>query len=304
MITWLVGDNSFEVREALDAIVASFDGMPERIDGTTLTLAELPDLLMGISLFSLERLVIITDLSQNTALWEKLPEWLPRISDTIHVIFIDEQPDKRRASYKALKEAADLREFPAWTERDGAKAERWVADRAKTDGLVIDSRCVRALVERVGPNQWQLSHALERLSLVDHITVEVIEEIIPANPTESVFQLFEAALEGRPAVVAERFRTLLLHEDPYAVFALLGSQVVSLAAIAHAEASDSPAKDFGIHPFVISKLGSFTKKLGKAKVVAIVKECAQTDADLKRSKAEPDLLVERFLVKVASLVAA
>jgi len=59
MITWLIGENSFEVREALKSIESKFDGSPERIDGTELTLAQLPDLLMGMSLFATERLVVI-----------------------------------------------------------------------------------------------------------------------------------------------------------------------------------------------------------------------------------------------------
>ena len=47
MITWLVGENSFEVREALQLIEADFLGTSEHIDGTSLGLADLPVLLMG-----------------------------------------------------------------------------------------------------------------------------------------------------------------------------------------------------------------------------------------------------------------
>lgn len=299
MITWLVGENSFEIREAVKAIEASFKGRAERIDGAELSLASLPDLLMGVSLFSSERLVIISDISQNSSLWEKLPDWLGRVSDDIHIVFIDTKPDKRTTSYKALKAVAELREFPAWTDRDVLKAEQWVEARVKSLGVSIDKRAVRHLIRRVGVDQWQLAHALDMLSLLDAVNEESINSVVPVNLQENVFQLFETALEGKSQQVADMVKILALQEDPYALFALLTSQALTLAAVTYADDDASPAKDFAIHPFVATKLTRHGKRLGKQKVGLIVEAFARTDADMKRSKAEPWLLIERLLIEIA-----
>ncbi len=299
MITWLVGENSFEVREALKAIEAAFDGVAERVDGTELTLAGLPDLLMGVSLFATERLVVITDISQNSTLWEKLPDWLPRVNDAIHLVFIDTKPDKRTTSYKALKAAAELREFAAWTDKDTAKAEQWVSARAATLGVKLDRNATQHLVRRVGPDQWQLANALDTLSLLDTVTVEAIDAIVPPNLSENIFQLFETALEGKSQQVAEMLDTLSIQEDPYALFALLTSQALSLSTVTFADDTANPSKDFAIHPFVASKLTRHGKRLGKARVGQIIEAFAKTDADMKRSKAEPWLLIERVLLEIA-----
>jgi DNA polymerase III delta subunit len=300
MITWLVGENTFEIREAVKAIEASFDGQSERIDGTELTLNGLPDLLMGISLFASERLVIISDISQNSSLWEKLPDWLARINDAIHIVFIDMKPDKRTTSYKALKAVADLREFPAWTERDAQKAEHWVLARAEAEGIKMDKRAARYLTARVGLDQWQLARAIDTLALLDEITADAIDSIIPPNLHENIFQLFETALEGRPVEVAERLKTLEMQEDPYAFFALLSSQALTLAAVTYADTSANPAKDFAIHPFVASKMVRHAKQLGKNRVGQIVEAFSKTDADMKRSKAEPWVLIERLLFEISN----
>ena len=299
MITWLVGDNSFEIREAVKALEASFSGTAERFDGSELSLSQLPDILMGISLFASERLVIIQDISTNSTLWEKLPDWLPRINDGIHVVFIDTKPDKRTTSYKALKAAANLQEFPVWSERDFAKAEQWVSARAEAEGLKLDRRLTVQLMQRVGLDQWQLTHAITTLSLLDTVNEQAINDIIPPNPTENIFQLFETALEGKTQEVAKMLDTLSLQEDPYALFALLTSQALTLAAVTYADESANPAKDFGVHPFVASKLTRHGKRLGKARVGQIVELFAKTDADMKRSKAEPWLLIERTLLETA-----
>lgn len=300
MITWLVGENSFEIREAVKALEADFQGTSERFDGADLSLAQLPDILMGVSLFAPERLVIIQDISTNSSLWEKLPEWLPRINDDIHVVFVDTKPDKRTTSYKALKAAANLQEFPAWTDRDYAKAEAWVVHRAAALGLTLDRKLAAHIVQRVGMDQWQLANAVTTLSLLDAVSVEAINEVIPPNPTENIFQLFETALEGKREQVAAMIATLALQEDPYALFALLSSQALTLAAVTYAEDDANPAKDFAIHPFVAGKLVRHGKKLGKAKVGKILEAFAKTDADMKRSKGEPWLLIERTLLEISS----
>lgn len=299
MITLLTGDNSFEVREALNAIVADFDGRAEKVDGSQLELRQLPDLLMGGTLFAEKRLVIISDLSSNSSLWQKLPDWLARVSDDVHLVLVDEKPDKRTTSYKALKEAAKVQEYPAWGDRDQSKAEQWLDERAKSQGLKLDRNIVRHVVNRVGPNQWLLANALETLSLLDEITPEAINNTILANESENIFELFETALNGNREALRDTLRTLELQEDPYATFALLSSQAFSLAAVTYADDSQNPSKDFAIHPFVASKLTKYAKRLGKPGVSRIVKQFAQTDADMKISKAEPWLLIERLLFDLA-----
>lgn len=301
MITWLVGENSFEIHEALAALTDAFSGTAERVDGATLKLADLPDLLMGLSLFASDRLVIIDAITTNSTLWEKLPDWLPRINETIHVVFVDTKPDKRTTSYKALKAVAELKEFPLWGERDFTKAQQWVSARAKQQGVALDTRSAARLVERVGLDQWQLAQALDILSLLDEISLDVIDETIPANPAENIFQLFETALEGNAKNLSAQLATLELQEDPYALFALLTSQALTLAAMAFANDGAEPTKDFAIHPFVASKMSRHAKRLGKQKTAQIVELFAQTDADIKRSKAEPWILIERLLLKITTI---
>ncbi len=298
MITLLTGENDFEVREALKQIVASFNGTAERFDGSDLTLAQLPDILMGVSLFASERLVIIDTISANSSLWEKLPDWLPRIADGIHVVLIEPKPDKRTTGYKTLKAAADVKEFAAWTDRDQSKAEQWLTQRAVQHAVKLDARQVRYIVQRVGVNQWQLASALELLSLLDTITPEQIDAIIPASLSENVFQLFEVALQGNTRQVSRMIEVLSLQEDAYALFALLSSQALTLAAVTFKEEGRDPVKDFAIHPFVASKLSSHGAKLGGAKVARIVELFAKADADLKRSRGEPWVVLEKLLLTI------
>lgn len=301
MITLLIGENSFEIEQALTEISANFDGKVEKNNGADLQISQLPDILMGVSLFATARTIVIRNLSENKAIWAVFGDWLKRISDDIHLILVEPKPDKRTMTFKALKAQAKIQEFQSWTDRDTAKAEKWAIGQARQLGFELDSKNAQFLVRRVGVDQWQLFHALEKLALVDNISVEVIKDVIEASPIENVFELFETALKGNSKELKRMIQILEQTEDVYRLSALLFTQAFQLAAVASATKSDNVAKDFGIHPYVVSKLESIAKRLSKNDISKIVKIFAEADEDMKLSRAEPWLLIERALFKVTSL---
>lgn len=302
MITVLTGENSFELTRALKQIVAAFSGDAEKYDGSDLDLSKLPDLLLGGTLFSSERLVVIKGLSENKQLWDVLPEWLEKADADIHVVLVEPKPDKRTKTFKELKKHADVREFSQWGDRDIMQAEKWAIDEAKKQDLALDKKLAQQLVDRVGLDQWQLFHAIEKLAVLDAVTGEIIEDHIEPNPTENVFNLFDAALRGDSKRVSEMIRTLQLGQDPYMTFGLLAGQAFQLAVLA---STDKPASEvasgIGAHPYALGKLAPHAKRLGKGGAKRVLKIFADTDISMKSTSHEPWLLIEHALVKTATL---
>lgn len=301
MITLLIGENSFEINRALARITANFDGLAEKVDGDSLELRRLPDLLMGVSLFSDKRLVIIRDLSANKLIWPELATWLARLSDDIHLVLVEPKPDKRTTTYKELKKMAEVHEFNQWELRDAAKAEAWLIAEAKQIGVKLDSASAKLIVRRIGVDQWQLYNALQKLASVDVIDQATIENVIDANPTENVFNLFEAALKGDRARIANMLTVIEQTEDPFRLLALLTSQAFQLAAVITAGPNDDIAKDFGIHPYALSRLRAGAGKLGRGGARKIINIFAVADDDMKLSRGDPWLLIERSLQQIAAI---
>jgi DNA polymerase III delta subunit len=154
-------------------------------------------------------------------------------------------------------------------------------------------------VERAGIDQWLLSQALEKLAVVDHISPEVIEELIEANPVENVFNLLETALRGDTHRIRTMISTLEVNEDPYRLFGLLSSQLATLSVTD--KASGDVAKEIGAHPFVLSKLAPHARQLGPAGARKLVGALAEADSGMKTSAGEPWLLIERALIKIARI---
>jgi DNA polymerase-3 subunit delta len=302
MITVLAGENSFEIRRALEAIESAFSGTAEHIDGSGLMLSQLPDLFMGATLFGGERLIIIKDLAANSQLWPLLPEWLDRITDTVHIVLVETKLDKRTKTYKDLKQIANMREFAEWTTRDAQAVEQWVKSEAEVRSITMNTASIRELVRRVGYDQWQLHYALEKLAVADAITPEYIQTVIDATPSENVFELFGAALAGNSQKTQTIFRTLALTEDAYKLTGLLSSQAYQLAVLAVADSpSTDVARAIGVHPYALSKLQPLATKHGRSGVRRIVAILTDADHTLKTTGADPWVVLEVALLRIAAL---
>lgn len=300
MIRFFIGENDFEVKRHLDEMMRLFGDDVERIDGRELEIEQLSDLLMGATLFQDKRLVIITQLSENKAVWHVLPEWLERLAADTTLVLVEPKADKRTATYKSLIKMAEVQEFPSWTNKDSTKAVQWVLDEVKRHEVLLTKGHAQQLVERIGADQWGLFQAIQKMALVDEITAERIDEIIERRPEENIFVLFETALRGESERIHHLIETLRLTNDAYQTFGLLSSQVLQLTSLAHTNKPASEvAKDIGAHPYVLSKLSHFAKRLSVSDIQTIVAGAAETDRQMKSTGLDPWLLIETFLIKIA-----
>lgn len=105
MIRIFTGDDRVRAKREIEKILGSDY---EVIEGVDLEATDLPTVFYGNSLFTDKRKVLIRDLNENKAAWEKLPEYL----ESPHEIIIWEgKIDKRTTLYKEIKDKVEVREF-------------------------------------------------------------------------------------------------------------------------------------------------------------------------------------------------
>lgn len=105
MIRIFYGENRVKINAEIKKVLG--DGY-EVLDGAELTVADLPSIFLGASLFAEKRAILIRDLGENKEVFEKITEYL----DTPHeVVLFETKLDKRTATYKALKDKVEIREF-------------------------------------------------------------------------------------------------------------------------------------------------------------------------------------------------
>ncbi len=297
MISLLYGENDFELKKYLRKITDEFSDKNaiEKIDGDNIVADNLADLLSGMSLFSSSRLIVIYDSSQNKEVWEKLADYIQ--TDT-QLILVESSPDKRTRTFKQLQKNAEVKEFKNLTEHE---AKSWLVSEAKSQKIELTPSLAEKIITRAGVDQWKLHFALQKLANSGKIDEQSIKEQIEPATQASVFELIDASLHRSPDKVHKLVHELSVSEDPYFFFGLLSSQIFQLITLAVSDKKPAEvASDLGVHPYPIQKLSGIAKQLSKSdlqKIAAIIAEC---DDQIKRSGAEPWLLIEQALVKLAN----
>lgn len=287
MITLLTGPNTFAIAETIRAKSKTFEGDVESLDASELEPRNLPDLFMGASLFSPERLIVIRGVAANKTLWAELEQWIERVPMETDIILIEASPDKRTKTYKQLQKHAIIKEHAELGEADLAS---WLQNHARSVGAELQPDVVRYLISYVGRDQWRLRSELDKVLLAEKpITRELIQDIAEPYPEATAFELLDAVFAGNETRVHELLDLLREREDPYQFFGLLSSQVLALLAIVSAGSRrpDEIARDIALHPFVVRKLSTIAQKLGKARVERLVDRLAHADERIKTTGVSP-----------------
>lgn len=275
---------------------AEFSGDVERVDGETLEVNQLPDLLSGATLFASNRLVVVRDLSENTRVYTALGDMLTRIHDDTTLVLVEKKLDKRTKTYKALKQHGTVREFPAYTERDSSKLQQWVVKEMTARGGTLSASLARELVERAGTDQWRLSQLLDQLLLAERVDQATIRDLVPPADRENVFLLLDAALRGERQHVHAMLQEFSRSQEPHQLLGLLSSQLFQLVALKAGDDSAQVARDIGAHPFALSKLAPRAKALSWSEVQQLVEQLAEADVRMKTVSHDPWVVIERALL--------
>jgi DNA polymerase III delta subunit len=304
VIELLCGDNDFELTKKVAQLQADFDGRAERYEAVDLTLEKLADVFGGQTLFAAHRLAIIDSPSAYSELWLNLSSWAGRLAEGTELVLVEPKPDKRTSTYKWLQKNAKVTQFDRLDPRDARGIATWLESYAKQQGVALSRQQVQRLVGRGGAEQWTLADAVDKLGLLEEVTDKWIDDIVKPQPSESVFALFETALNGDTVRVQQMLETLRLTEEPYRVFGLVGSQAMQLVTLIYGGgnatkvANDSAAKS--AYPY--QKLSQYASRISKRQAGELITLLAAADLRLKSSDANPWTVLESSLVQLASLV--
>lgn len=301
MLYVLCGENEFDKRQKLAALIAG-GAAPERYDGEQLDAASLRDIMQGQSLFTLERTVIISQLSDNAALWAELPEIA--VSGSTEVVLLENKLDKRTKTYKWLRKNAEIYEFTPLNKRQKPRLAKWCVDEARKWGYMLSAMQAETLIDRLGYDQLRLSNFIEQLSFAGEITDDLLDKLAPLAKAESAFELFTAVLAGNSGRIHEIIAYLEAEggaESAYQTMGLLASQTVNLnALVLSGNDTGSVAADFSTGPYVLRKLSSYANKTNASQLTVINKALFCADLQMKTTSASPWLLIEAALIEIAA----
>ena len=298
MIYLLHGDNEFEKRAALAALVGDADAV--RYDGEELTLADMQEIAIGQTLFSQSAVYVISKLSENFDIWSRLSE-LP-FDDDKTVILLESKLDKRTKTYKWLQKTTKTQEFVPLSDRQKPQLISWCEVQARERGYKLTRTQIGTLIDRLGFDQLRLSNFLDQLALAENITNELINDLVPLARSENVFDLFVAALSKDYEMVHNIISYLESEsgvDGAYQTMGLLASQATNLVALVLSGGDNKTvAADLSVNPYVLQRLSSSARTVDIEHLRRINDALFQADLQMKTTGVNPWLLIETALVKL------
>jgi len=302
MVYFYFGENDFKIREQINAVKIKFiekygNESVSKINASTTDPQQFLAEIVNINLFSIKRLVILSNATENKEIWTNLGNMLQRIPDEIDLIITATSPDKRTKTFKELVKIAKLREFSLPKNRDLLE---FVLIQAADSKVEIERDAANELIIYTGGNPWRISSEISKFKVLNCVvSIDTVHDLVEPELEASAFGLLDDLLSGHREKALGELNKLRKIEDANKFLGLLASQVFALSAVVHAgnRSGGVVAKETGTHPFIIEKMCIVAGRVSYADVKKISKIIADTDAKIKSSGIDPWTLIEIAISK-------
>jgi len=306
VISIFTGENSFALRAELRRIIDDFTsehsemGM-ERLDGEEVAYDRMLDALNVLPFLSKRRLVVLYKPSANKEFVENIDSVFSTIPETTDVIVVEPSPDKRTSYYKTLKKRGKVSEFH---ELDVNKLSNWLVDRANKQNSRLSYANARYLVQRAGVNQQLLSNELDKLlNFSNEITRQEIDLLVEPTLQSTIFQLLDAALEGKLKRAIELYdEQRAMRVEPLKILAMLARQLRVLAIIKTAIGKDTKTitKESGLDPFVVRKTQVIARRMSLSRINYLTSKLLELNLSIKSQAVDTDDCLRSFLIEITN----
>lgn len=306
MIITLTGQNSFLLQQTLRGLIEDFvnaytDMGLERIDGQESEYDRIRESLESLPFLATKKLVVLRSPSANKQFVENAERLLAGLPESTDVIIVEPKLDKRLAYYKLLKKSTEFKEFQ---EMDGSKLPAWLVSRCKEQGGTLSMSDANLLIGRIGTNQQMLEQELTKLLLYNpEITKESIMLLTDQAPQSTIFDLLDAALNGKTKLAVELYDEQRRQKvEPVQIIALLAWQLHVLALIKTAGNRDASeiASAGKLNPYVVRKSMGIANRLTLTELKQLVRDVRDLDIKLKSESIDADDAMLQLIVSIAT----
>lgn len=307
MIILFSGPNDYAITQELKNLKTSFaeangEDSINHFQADNLEETNLANLIMGGSLFSQARLLIIENLTNNKDIARRLDQYLGQVPEDVTLVITDNKPDKRTSWYKLINKIGKIQEF---FELSDYQAVTWVEQYVKNKKGRINHKLANFLVERVGTNQWSLSNEIDKLLTFDsNVTEETIEQLVEINPRDTIFQLLDAVVKADTKRAHRLYNQLQIKEiDAHQFIGMMAWQLHNMLIVrTNFELNDREvASRAGLSPFVVEKNRKLVTKLTLRNIKNMIDLSIKTDFKLKQTGSDKNQRIKLLIDQIGQI---
>ncbi len=274
-------------------------------EGKGIEIPKLIEIANTLPFFSDKRLIMI----ENSGLFKSsndLADYIKQIPDTTHIVFVENEVDKRNRLFKAVKDVGTISEMNSM---DEANLKLWVASILSKDKKKVTEDTILYLLSKTGSDMENIQNEVEKLICYawdrDVITRDDIDEVSTTQITNKIFLMIDAIGSKNQDKALELYYDLLaLREKPMSILFLITRQfnillqVKELASLGYNNTIIS--QKTGLMPFTISKYISQSKNYTAEILKEALDSCTEIEEMIKTGRLIDKIGVELLIVKYST----
>ena len=305
----LYGEEAFlrrSYRNILRKLITDGDDMNVAVfEGNGIDAAEVIDLSQTLPFFAERRLIVIENSGWFTG---KDPggilEALEKLPESTYIIFCEETVDRRLTFTKKVSGLACMAKLDRQSDDDLC---RWAARKVKAAGKDLQVAAARLLVERIGNDMNALSNEIDKVLAYcgdrPAVTAADVEAVGTVRLTDRLFDMIDAAIEGRTHAALDIYADLLaLKEAPLKIMIICGRHLSALLSVKELAAQGLPDREIaaqtGVRDFLVRKYRRQTGRLTETKLIRLLDSITELDASIKAGTVPDQLAVELFITEL------
>lgn len=254
--------------------------------------------------FADRRVMVFNDTGLFKSGGEQLAQYLEEPCETAVFLFCETEVDERSRLYKTVAQNGLACQIDYQT-REALQGV--IGSFLKRENKRISVETANLILSKTGTDMAMLRSELEKLVTYcydrDIITDEDVNTICSENVEDRIFDMLDSIAEKNAAKTMSMYYDLLtLKEPPIKLLTLMERQYNQLLQIRllrdSGETRDNIAKKMSIGGYFIGKYMSQASKYSAAELKKILKNCIQTDEDIKTGHITDVLGVETLLLSL------
>jgi DNA polymerase-3 subunit delta len=253
--------------------------------------------------FADSRVIVI----ENSGLFKKCPEdfekKLQALPESTHIIFVENEVDKRNRLYKWIGKAGYVSEMNTPDEK---MLLGWVKGLCKKEEKQMEDSVIIYFVEHMGTDMLLLKNELEKLFSYcygkSEITIEDVRQVCVSQAEDKLFDMLDAIGNHNQEKALLLYHDLLALREPAMRVLYMFTRHFHILMQVNAlseEGKDNKtiASACGIPPFLVKKYAAQAGKYTYQQLRCMVEQCQDTDERIKTGRVQDTVGVELLIVE-------
>lgn len=287
-----------------EALVVEGDTMNYHYyEGKDINVGEIIDLAETLPFFAEKRVIILEDSGLCKSGGESLAEYLKQPAESVILILVETQVDKRSKLFKTIKDRGCVCEFAPQNEMT---LKKWIYSLAKKDQKAIDELTINHFLEKTGTEMSNIRTEWEKLMCYcmdrEVVTPADIDAICTQRVSNRIFEMVAAIAEKRQKEALDMYHDLLtLKEPPMGILALIARQFNLMLQVKELQQKNVHSRQIadkvGLAPFIVQKYEKQASRFKIRELKEALGACVAADEAVKTGRMNDVLSVELLIIE-------